>query len=146
MHAIRVRLRPATVHRRLRVGRARTDSHAASPVASGTGNIASAGALVAPYAGQGPDHPDHVAGHQTARLGDAVRRRAAAYRTGQLSVGRGQRRRDVKRHQVRAQAQHTDFDQSHAEEPLVSRECPFIHYTHEYIITIIIQTQAANHG
>lgn len=127
LHAVRVRVRPAAVHRGHRAGRARADPRAAGAVAGAAGRVAAAGASVAPHAGQGPGHADHAAGHQAARLGDAVRRRAAARRAGQLlSAGRGQRRGDDERRQVRAQAQHADTDQSHAQKPFVSREYTYI--------------------
>lgn len=124
LHAVRVRIRPAAVHRGHRAGRARADPHATGALAGAAGRVAAAGAPAAPDAGQGPGGPDHVAGHQAARLGDAVRRRAAAGRAGQLlpSAGRGQRRGDDERRQVRAPAQHAHTHQGHAQEPLVPGE------------------------
>jgi len=122
LHVVRVRLRPAAVPRGLGAGRARADQDATGAVAGRAGNVAAAGAPVAPAAGQGPRHQDHVAGRQAARLGDEVRRRTVAHRTGQLSAGRSQRRRDDERRQVHTQAQHSDTDQSYAEESFVSRE------------------------
>lgn len=124
LHAVRVRVRPAPVHRGHRAGRARADPRAAGAMASAAGHVAAAGAPTAPHAGQGPGHADYAAGYQAARLGDAVRRGAAARRAGQLlpAAGRGQRRGDDERRQVRAQAQHAYTDQSHAQEPFVSRE------------------------
>lgn len=124
LHAVRVRVRPAAVHRGHRAGRARADPHATGALASAAGRVAAAGAPAAPHARQGPGGPDHVAGHQAARLGDAIRRGTAARRAGQLlpSAGRGQRRGDDERRQVRAPAQHAHTHQGHAQEPLVPRE------------------------
>lgn len=100
VHVVRVRLRPVAVPRGLRDGRARTDPDTTSPVAHRAGDVAAAGTPVAPDARQEPGHADHATGHQATRLGDQVRCRAAAHRTRELSVGRGQRGGDAERHQV----------------------------------------------
>jgi len=66
LHVVRVRLRPATVPRGLRVSRARANPYATGTVAGRTGNVAAASAPVTQVAGQGPEHQDHVTGCQTA--------------------------------------------------------------------------------
>lgn len=124
VHAVRVRLRPVAVPRGLGAGRARAHTHAAGAVAGRAGNVAAAGAPVAPAARQGPVDQDHVAGRQATRLGDQGRRRTVARRTGQLSAAsRGQRGGDDERRQVHTQTQHAHTDQSHAEKSFVPREC-----------------------
>lgn len=60
LHAVRVHVRPAAVHRRHGAGRPRADPYATGPVAHRAGDVAAAGPFAAPTTGQGPEHAYHV--------------------------------------------------------------------------------------